>query len=206
MIVEGIVTTERPDGSMHASPIGPWLDPRTDSWSFRPFQSSQTFANMHRSGRCVFHLIDDALILVEALRSLADHRPHRYHPDFGHVLEDCCSWYAFSIDSWDLSQPRAVAQGRKRHHQQQRPFRGWNRAAHGILEGAVLFSRLSLLGADEVQRQFTPWIPIIRKTGGEGELQALDLLLNMLPSADCVDPADATRRLDQDLARDEGSE
>jgi hypothetical protein len=161
---------------------------------------------MHRSGRCVFHLIDDALILVEALRSLADHRPHRYHPDFGHVLEDCCSWYAFSIDSWDLSEPRAVAQGRKRHHQQQRPFRGWNRAAHGILEGAVLFSRLSLLGADEVQRQFTPWIPIIRKTGGEGELQALDLLLNMLPSADCVDPADATRRLDQDLARDEGSE
>jgi hypothetical protein len=161
---------------------------------------------MHRSGRCVFHLIDDALILVEALRSLADHRPHRYHPDIGHVLEDCCSWYAFSIDSWDLSEPRAVAQGRKRHHQQQRPFRGWNRAAHGILEGAVLFSRLSLLGADEVQRQFTPWIPIIRKTGGEGELQALDLLLNMLPSADCVDPADATRRLDQDLARDEGSE
>jgi hypothetical protein len=184
VIVEGIVTTERPDGSMHASPIGPWVDPSTDRWSFRPFQSSQTFANMHRSGRCVFHLIDDALILVESLRSMADVRPHRYHADFGHVLEDCCSWFAFSLDSWDLSQPRAVAQGSKRHQQQQRPFRGWNRAAHGILEGAVLFSRLSLLGVDEVQRQFAPWIPIIRKTGGEGELQALDLLLGMLPSTE----------------------
>lgn len=195
MIVEGIVTTERPDGSMHASPIGPWVDPSTDSWSFRPFQSSQTFANMHRSGRCVFHLIDDALILVEALRSMADVRPHRYHADFGHVLDDCCSWFAFSLDSWDLSQPRAVAQGTMRHHQQQRPFRGWNRAAHGILEGAVLFSRLSLLGADEVQRQFSPWIPIIRKTGGDGELQALSLLLGMLPSTEPSDRAESTRRL-----------
>jgi hypothetical protein len=88
-----------------------------------------------------------------------------------------------------------VAQGTMRHHQQQRPFRGWNRAAHGILEGAVLFSRLSLLGADEVQRQFSPWIPIIRKTGGDGELQALSLLLGMLPSAEPSDRAESTRRL-----------
>jgi hypothetical protein len=202
VIVEGIVTTERQDGSMHASPIGPWVDPSTDSWSFRPFQSSQTFANMHRSGRCVFHLVDDPLILVEALRSMADVRPHRYQSDFGHILDDCCSWLAFSLDSWDLSQPRAVAQGRKLYHQQQRPFRGWNRAAHGILEGAVLFSRLSLLGAQEVQRQFSPWIPIIRKTGGEGELQALDLLLGMLPSTHRDDQSEATRQ----FAGDEGKE
>jgi hypothetical protein len=187
---------------MHASPIGPWVDPSKDSWSFRPFQSSQTFANMHRSGRCVFHLIDDALLLVEALRSMADVRPHRYHTDLGHVLEDCCSWFAFSLDAWDLSQPRAVAQGRKRYHQQQRPFRGWNRAAHGILEGAVLFSRLSLLGAEEVQRQFAPWIPIIRKTGGDGELKALDLLLDMLPSNDRSDGTEPSRR----VAEDEGKE
>jgi hypothetical protein len=95
-----------------------------------------------------------------------------------------------------------VAQGRKLYHQQQRPFRGWNRAAHGILEGAVLFSRLSLLGAQEVQRQFSPWIPIIRKTGGEGELQALDLLLGMLPSTHRDDQSEATRQ----FAGDEGKE
>ncbi|NDH93883.1 MAG: DUF447 family protein [Planctomycetia bacterium] len=57
-----------------------------------------------------------------------------------------------------------------------RPFRGFNRAAHAVVEAAILFSRLHLLGAAEVQRQLTLLRPLIDKTASDREHRAFELI------------------------------
>lgn len=64
MIVEGIITTEDENGEMHAAPIGPHVDYAFRDWTLYPFQTSTTFANLHRTGRAVFHITDDAFLLT----------------------------------------------------------------------------------------------------------------------------------------------
>jgi uncharacterized protein len=64
MIVEGIITTEDENGEMHAAPIGPHVDQAFRDWTLYPFQTSTTFANLHRTGRAVFHITDDAFLLT----------------------------------------------------------------------------------------------------------------------------------------------
>ena len=64
MIVEGIITTEDENGEMHAAPIGPHVDEAFRDWTLYPFQTSTTFANLHRTGRAVFHITDNAFLLT----------------------------------------------------------------------------------------------------------------------------------------------
>ena len=57
-----------------------------------------------------------------------------------------------------------------------RPFLGFNRARHAVVEGSILVTRLHLLGADEVRRQFRELAVLVEKTGGPREHEAFRLL------------------------------
>src|SRR6478752_2855462 len=59
MIIEGFLTTISADGTVNIAPMGPIVDEDWRRLLFRPFQSSQTFANLRRTGRGVFHVTDD---------------------------------------------------------------------------------------------------------------------------------------------------
>lgn len=74
MIVEGIITTEDENGEMHAAPIGPHVDHEFRNWTLYPFQTSTTFANLHRTGRAVFHITDDAFLLTATVLGLGNRR------------------------------------------------------------------------------------------------------------------------------------
>ena len=72
MVIEGILTTENADGSMHVSPIGPHVNHELSSWNLKPFQSSTTFANLRATSRAVFHIIDDPLLMAAAVLGLCN--------------------------------------------------------------------------------------------------------------------------------------
>jgi hypothetical protein len=57
-----------------------------------------------------------------------------------------------------------------------RPFLGFSRAAHAVVEGSILLSRLHLLGAAEVGRRLADLAPLVEKTGGDRERRAFALL------------------------------
>jgi uncharacterized protein len=57
-----------------------------------------------------------------------------------------------------------------------RPFVGLNRARHAVVEGAILVTRVHLLGADEVRRQLAELRVLVEKTGGTREHEAFGLL------------------------------
>ncbi len=179
MIIEGILTTEADEGAMHIAPLGPHVDPDLNTWTLKPFQSSTTFANLHRSSRGVFHIVDDALLLAHAVlgQCNTDAIPAAtFENGLGWILADTCGWVALQVREWDTSQPRAIAVCDVVARQQVRPFWGWNRAKHSIVELAIIASRVHLMQKDEIERELRHHQSIIQKTAGPLELAAWELL------------------------------
>jgi hypothetical protein len=178
MILEGILTTEREDGGMHMAPMGPRVSTDLRDWTLRPFQTSTTFANLRRAQRGIFHVTDDALLLVQAVLGNSTQAESHWQAPFGHVLRNATHWYALQLEGWDVSQPRAQVQARVVAQGVQRPFFGWNRAKHAILEACILYSRIDLLDPSEIVAESERLAMAVEKTAGPDETAAWQLLLS----------------------------
>ena len=195
MVIEGVLTTENSDGSMHVSPIGPHVNLELSSWTLKPFQSSKTFANLREHSRAVFHVVDDPLLMAsavlglcnpsEAATELAVKLSHeqiselvaaRFEEEIGWVLDMSCRSFGLAVASWDVSEPRAIAQCTLVWLQENRPFWGWNRARHSILELAIVASRKHMLDPSEIAVELVRHKIIIEKTAGAREMAAWELL------------------------------
>jgi hypothetical protein len=180
MILEGILTTESADERMHVSPIGPHVDRRLETWVLKPFKTSTTFSNLHRTHRAVFHIVDDALLMVQAVVGICNTQEGTpradYQPSVGWVLRNACRAIPLQIHRWDLSKDRAVADCRAAECIDIRPFWGWNRAANSLLELSILWSRRDMLDHDFLSAEFERHKVVIQKTAGDREFEALALL------------------------------
>lgn len=195
MVIEGVLTTENADGSMHVSPIGPHVNPELSSWTLKPFQSSTTFTNLRATSRAVFHMVDDPLLMAAAVLGLCNRTEvstgiadlldagqiaelvtAKFHAKFGWVLDLSCRWHALTVQQWDVSTPRAIAVCLQSQQNEQRPFWGWNRARHSILELAILSSRLHMLDRQVIDEELNRHKIIIEKTAGPREMAAWELL------------------------------
>ena len=182
LILEAIVTTESENGSMHVAPMGPQVSQSMDRWLLKPFQTSTTFRNLRRNNRCIVHVVDDALLIAQAVLGKANSLPATSIPGTGFVLDDACQWFALMVNDWDISQPRALAKCHVVENQVSRPFFGWNRAKHAIVELAILASRVGMLDASIMQNEIDRLKIMIEKTGGQREFEAFELLSHYIRS------------------------
>jgi hypothetical protein len=185
LILEAIISTENLDGSMHVAPMGPHVSDDLLQWTLKPFQTSKTFQNLYRTNRCVVHVVDDALLLAKAVIGQANDSPSRFVEGAGFVLLGACHWYSLSIESWDIHQPRAVALCQVRSLGNERPFFGWNRAKHAVVELAILSSRIGMLAPDFIQGEIERLRILIDKTAGESETEAFQLLVDYIDERTC---------------------
>lgn len=192
MIIEGLLTTTASDGSPHVAPMGPVVDEDLQTWTLRPFASSTTFRYLRANPQCVFHVVDDVLPVVQATLGLPTclnfellagttgrDKPKRSSdnaPDGAWSISSACHWYHLHVTDWDTSQPRSLAKTRLIEQRVQRPFWGWNRAKHAILEATILASRIHLLEPEMLDAELAKHEVAIHKTAGERELQAWQLL------------------------------
>jgi hypothetical protein len=184
MILEGIVTTTGPDGGMHVAAMGPWVDERERETGritrlvLKPFATSQTGKNLVRTRAGVFHLTDDVLLLARIVAGRLESPPAARPAEAvaGWVIADACRAYEFAIDSIDDSQERMRLEARVVAEREGRPFLGFNRAAHAVVEGAILVTRLHILDAAEVRRRFVELAVLVDKTGGAREREAFAML------------------------------
>ncbi len=184
MIIEGIVTTTHPDGGMHVAAMGPAVDAgerltgRITRLVLRPFATSHTAANLARVPAGVFHLTDDVLLLARIVAGGLDgglsSRPADRVP--GRVLVDACQAWEFSIEAADVSGPRAELSARVVAVHGGRPFIGFNRAAHAVVEAAILVTRLHILGQNEIRNRLADLRVLVEKTGGPREHEAFMIL------------------------------
>lgn len=183
MILEGLVTTTDDAGGLHVAAMGPAVDEAERAADhltrlvLRPFATSQTATHLLRRPQGVFHLTDDVLLLARL--AVGDPVSPAARPAAavgGWILDDACAAWEFVIEATDSSSDRLRLDARVVATHHGRPFFGFNRAAHAVVEGAILVTRLHLLGAEEIGRRLADLEPLVAKTGGQRERRAFDLL------------------------------
>src|SRR5262245_8144981 len=150
LIIEGIVLTQGDAGRANIAPMGPRVD-RELSWLvLRPFQTSQTYQNLKRSGCGVFHVTDDVELVAHAAVGSLDPQPKLVALDSFPCprLADCCRWLAFRVESLDDTAERTTIECSVIERGELRPFFGFNRAKHAVLEAAIHASRVGIIPAE----------------------------------------------------------
>jgi hypothetical protein len=170
-IIETVVTTLNPDGSVNCGAMGvEWGEERI---VIKPYGGTRTLRNLRANGAAVVNVTDDILLFSQA--ALGDpHPPTRPAASIdGAVLDDACSWREVRVDAIDDGEPRArvstvvVGGGRGRE------FLGLNRARHAVLEASILASRARLLSAQDIRAELSRLQVLVDKTAGPREREAM---------------------------------
>jgi hypothetical protein len=183
MILEGLVTTVSPEGTVNVAPMGPDLDPDADpaalsGFVLRPFRTSRTYANLESHPEGVLHVTDDVLLLARgALGPVVPLPPLRPAEIVrGAILVDACRWYEFRAVRQDDRPDRVTFRAEVVSWGRGRDFFGFNRAKHAVVEAAILATRTSFLPLDEIEADFRKLAIPVAKTGGPREREAFALL------------------------------
>ncbi len=92
------------------------------------------------------------------------------------TIPSACHWYHLIVTDWDTSEPRTLAKALLLSRHVQRPFWGWNRAKHAVMEAAILATRYHLVPHTEIEGDLQRLEQVVHKTAGERELHAWHLL------------------------------
>jgi uncharacterized protein len=180
VIIESILTTMAPDGSINFAPMG--VEWGETSIVIKPFLETTTFRNVRETRVAVVNLTDDVMLFAQGAIS---------SPQFpwvpaavvrGAVLEAACSWRELEVAAIDDTPPRSRIETRVVHHGQRREFLGFNRARHAVLEAAILATRTHLIPAAEIQAEFARLQVIVDKTAGPREHEAMAMLTEYVRS------------------------
>jgi hypothetical protein len=180
-IIETVVTTLNPDGSVNCGAMG--VEWGAERIVIKPYRGTRTLRNLRATGAAVVNLTDDVLLFSQA--ALGDPQPPT-HPAAGvegAVLEDACSWREVRVEAIDDSAQRAqvstvvVARGTGRE------FLGLNRARHAVLEASILASRVRMLDAEDIRAELRRLEMLVDKTGGPREREAMGYVIKALARA-----------------------
>ena len=178
MIIEGVITTINSEGVVNVAPMGPIVEGDFESVVLRPWKGSTTYRNLCSCDAAVFHVVDEVDLIAEAVLKQNPIQPlmHKAEQIDGWVLEGCCQWFELQIVDRDLTLDRAEIRARVVSRGNGRPFRGFNRAQHAILEATILATRVQFLDPDDVWLQFNYFRFAVEKTGTDRHQQLFERL------------------------------
>lgn len=162
--------------------MGPTVEDQSQTrFVLRPFLSSRTYQNLTHTGKAVIHVTDDALLFaraaVDALTP-ADvvQRVERLEGSDWWPLRDCHRWFAVEVLAATDDGLRAEMPCRVVLSKVVRPFFGFHRARHAVIEAAILATRTHLIPPAQIRDELARWQPLVDKTGGPAEHEAFDFL------------------------------
>jgi hypothetical protein len=178
VIIETVVTTLNPDGSVNCGAMGvEWGDARI---VIKPYRGTRTLRNLRATGAAVVNLTDDILLFSQA--ALGDPQPPTRPAASveGAVLDDACSWREVRVEAIDDDAERALVTAAVVARGTGREFLGLNRARHAVLEASILASRVRLLPADDIRAELRRLQPLVDKTAGPREREAMAYVTDRL--------------------------
>ncbi len=180
-IIETVVTTINPDGSVNCGAMG--VEWGAERIVIKPFQGTRTLRNLRRTGAAVVNLTDDILLFSQA--ALGDPRPATRPASSveGAVLADACSWREVRVEAIDDGDPRARVSTVVVGDGSGREFLGLNRARHAVLEASILASRVRLLPAEDIQAELGRLQVAVDKTAGPLERAAMEYVVRHVRAA-----------------------
>ena len=184
MILESIVTTVDAKGQVNIAPMGPLVNnPTADhpEFTLRPFSSSRTYQNLSETNCAVIHVTDDVNLFAQAaVDKFTDEETQQLVRPVDDqkwwVLKDCHRWFAVEIQSRSGEEPRIDMTCRVVRSEVVRPFFGFNRAKHAVIEAAIIATRTHILPHDDIHDQMSRLQPLIDKTAGDEEHRAFEFL------------------------------
>lgn len=96
------------------------------------------------------------------------------------ALRDACRYFAVEVTDWQDDDPRAIATCQVIETGEWRPFFGFNRAKHAVIEAAILASRAHFLDRQLIEKQMSELAVLVDKTAGDAEHEAFSLIENYL--------------------------
>ena len=180
-IIETVVTTINPDGSVNCGAMGvEWGEERI---VIKPYAGTRTLRNLRATGAAVVNLTDDILLFSQA--ALGDPRPPTRPAARveGAVLDDACSWREVRVEAIDEGAERARVGTVVVDRGTGREFLGLNRARHAVLEASILASRARLLAPADIRAELRRLQVLIDKTAGPRERDAMDYVARQLRAA-----------------------
>lgn len=181
MIVESIVTTLAPDGTINCAPMG--VEWGETAIVLKPFLETATYRNVSATRTAVVNVTDDVRVFARAAIANPTYPTTPATVVRGVVLADCCSWREVEVRALDSTPPRSRIETVVVHHGVRREFIGFNRARHAVLEAAIYATRLHLLSRDFIDAEMARLQVIVDKTAGAVELEAMALLTEYVRAA-----------------------
>jgi hypothetical protein len=177
MIVETVVTTLDEDGEVNFAAMGVvWGE---DRLVIRPYVDTRTFRNLVRAREAVVNVTDDVLVFAKSALSRARFPSRPATEVRGMILADACHWREVLVEEVSMPEPRPAGGGRADVVTRVvagavgRPFAGLCRAKHAVVEASILASRARRLPRDEVLQGLDRLEPLVDKTGGPAEREAM---------------------------------
>ena len=199
VIVETLVTTIDRDGLHNLSPMGPhiadpwprWTDPSAvPCMTLRPFAGSQTHRNLTTVGEAVIHFCDDVeLFAASATRPFRDEEVRQITVPVGsgddnenpaggiRRLKRCQQFFHVRCEVVSSDEVRPVLRCSVLSHGVVDPGGPLHRAAHAVIEAAILATRLHLIDSDDVTKQLRHLAIIVDKTADRRTRAAFDSIV-----------------------------
>lgn len=175
MIRETIVTTLNADDTVQIAPMG--IREVNDQIIIAPFRPSTTLDNLKRGSTAVINMSDDVRIFAGCLTGRYDWPTVPVKIIQGRRLRDALSHLEVEVARVEEDDTRPRFYCAVRNRETHRPFRGFNRAQHAVLEAAILISRLHMLPADKIDTEIRYLQIAVDKTAGDTEREAWDWLM-----------------------------
>jgi hypothetical protein len=182
MILEAIVTTVDRAGKVNIAPMGPRVECTSEGetmFVLRPFDSSLTYANLMQTRAAVIHVTDDVSLFAHSAVGTVNPTGLVFQIETTSwwPLIDCHRWFAVELES-SPAEPNSRPELRCAVVRSQvvRPFFGFNRGKHAVIEAAILATRTDFLPAEEIRSQIDRLQPWIDKTAGPSEVAAFQFL------------------------------
>jgi hypothetical protein len=137
---------------------------------------------LRREGCGVFHVVDDALLIAKSAIGQTVF-PVSIRPATsvaGVILHEACRGLAFQVIEIVETRQRAEIVVDVVDSGEQRPFFGFNRAKHAVIEAAILATRVHLLPPAAIVEEMRRLQKPVQKTGAAEELQAFELIVDYL--------------------------
>lgn len=181
-IRESVVVTVEADGTPHIAPLG--VIERPPHLILAPFRPSRTLDNLERHPAATVNYVDDVRIIAGCVTGRRREWPVVPAERIaGFRLADALAHSELEIVGVEPDDLRPRFWGREVHRAVHRPFLGFNRARHAVIEGAILISRLHLLPRAEIEAEFRRLAVLVDKTAGEAEREAWSWLEEALAAA-----------------------
>jgi hypothetical protein len=176
MIIETVVTTLNGTGEVNFAAMGVrWGE---ETIVIRPFSNTRTYRNLTTSGEAVVNITDNVLIFAKSALSTARFESRPAGRVRGAVLQDACHWREVAVTavpapSRSGTPSRVEVVTRVVGGGAIRPFVGLCRAKHAVVEASIVASRVRWLPRQEVLDALDRLDPLVAKTGGEQEREAM---------------------------------